>query len=156
MMYYRLVFTKTSKSRHLLKIVLLIAGLICDMALVFGLILAILGSYIYLITFFVGLACSIMFRLVALTLIYDIECKLQGGKLIISKIYPNKTQVVLSEELNDLTVCEYKNVSDTPQANCIDLLVKEDGRYLIEGKNVKVLCNLDKYIYASILEGKEI
>lgn len=155
-MFYRLVFTKTSKSRHLLKIVLLIAGLVCDIALVFGLILAILGSYIYLITFFVGLTFSIVFRLVALTLIYDIECKLQGGKLIISKIYPNKTQIVLSEELNNLKVYEYNNLSDTFAANCIDLFVKEDGRYLIKGKNVKVLCNLDKYIYASILEGKEI
>ena len=155
-MFYRLVFTKTSKSRHLLKIVLLITGLICDIALVFGLILAILGSYINLITFFVGLTFSIVFRLVALTLIYDIECKLQGGKLIISKIYPNKTQIVLSEELNNLKVYEYNNLSDTFAANCIDLFVKEDGRYLIEGKNVKVLCNLDKYIYASILEGNEI
>lgn len=155
-MFYRLVFTKTSKSRHLLKIILLIAGLVCDIALVFGLILAILGSYINLITFLVGLTFSIVFRLVALTLIYDIECKLQGGKLIISKIYPNKTQIVLSEELNNLKVYEYNNLSDTFAANCIDLFVKEDGRYLIEGKNVKVLCNLDKYIYASILEGKEI
>ncbi|MDE6566076.1 MAG: hypothetical protein K2L47_03280, partial [Clostridia bacterium] len=69
-MFYRLVFTKTSKSRYSLKIFLLIAGLLCDMAAVFGLILAALGSLIYLTMLFVSLIFSVAFRLVSLRLIY--------------------------------------------------------------------------------------
>ena len=54
-MYYRLVFTNNSKTKYSLKILLLICGILCDVAALFGLILASLGSLIYLLLLFISL-----------------------------------------------------------------------------------------------------
>lgn len=160
-MFYRLVFEKKSKYANGLKIFLLIVGLLCDMAAIFSLIFAILGNLWYIAIMFASIALSIFLRVIALKLVYNVECKLQNEKLVITKIYPNKSKVILSEDLKGIKVTPIDseiagNSTQDYSANTLNLSVKSDELYLVQAQNINVLCNLDKYIYASILKGKEI
>lgn len=161
-MYYRLFFERDVKLAKALKIILLIAGLFCDFAALFGLIFAIFGAYFYLVLFFGSIAFGILFRVVAIKLVYNIECTLDDGKLVISKIYPNKTKQVFAENLADIKaeVCsndsKFLNIKKYDNKEVINLLTSEKEKYLISSSTKYVLCNLDKYIYASILNGEEI
>lgn len=211
-MYYRLVFSKSTKQRNFLKITLLIAGLLCDIVAIIGILMALCGMPKYLF-FLLSLIFSVFFRVVALRLVYSIESKLQDNYLIISKIYPNKSKVVFKEKLGDFavmpyngesidellkincdnilkndnideniqnkevagknqinTLCEKENEFDynlnngndlaksknCTQSNVINLIAANYEKYLVICKNVKILCNLDKYIYAVALKGEEI
>lgn len=161
-MYYRLVFKRNAKYAHMLKILLLIAGLFCDFATILGLVFAVLGAYLYLVMMFSSLAFGILFRVVAIKLVFDIECRLDDGKLVLSKIYPNKTQEVFSEKLGDIKVevCDENNEECRSKLcenkQIINLATSKKQRYLIANSTKCVICNLDKYIYACILNGEEI
>lgn len=185
-MYYRLVFSKTSTLRSFFKIALLIAGLLCDACIIIGIVMAILGAPIYLAL--LGLLIfSVGFRIISFKLIYKIECKLQADKLIISKIYPNKTAVVFCEDIACVKVVEYDKIEGNidqfandlrqdllqnnkssnkkqsietakvgQQKSVINLIAQDSEKYLVVSKNNSLLCNLDKYIYATLLKGEEI
>ncbi len=160
-MFYRLVFEKKLKYASGLKIFLLIGGLLCDLATVFSLIFSILGNLWYIAIMFASILLGIILRVFALKLVYNVECKLQNEKLIISKIYPNKTKVVLSEDLENIKITPIDSKIEidkiaTTATNFIDLSVKVDELYMVQGQKFNVLCNLDRYIYASVLKGREI
>lgn len=199
-MYYRLVFSKSTKSKSLLKILLLIAGLFCDIAAIIGILMATFGMPKYL-CLLGSLAFSVLFRIIALRLIYNVEIKLQDNHLIISKIYPNKSKIVFKEKLGDFNVVPFdiensndffannhtkmctesqnkqiqeQNVtnnctkeemkicdnltftSNEMKIKTINLLADNYEKYVVIGKNLKVLCNLDRYIYSVSLKGEEI
>ncbi len=199
-MYYRVVFSKSTKSKSLLKILLLIAGLFCDIAAIIGILMAAFGMPKYL-CLLGSLAFSVLFRIIALRLIYNVESKLQDNHLIISKVYPDKTKIVFKEKLGDFKVfpfdietsndfavnnetimctdsknaqiqeqnvtnnCEKEenkvcdNLTFTSNAmaiKTINLLADNYEKYMVIGKNLKVLCNLDRYIYSVSLKGEEI
>lgn len=199
-MYYRLVFSKSTKSKSLLKILLLIAGLFCDIAAIIGILMATFGMPKYL-CLLGSLAFSVLFRIIALRLIYNVEIKLQDNHLIISKVYPNKSKIVFKEKLGDFNVVPFdiENSNDffannhtkmctesqnkqiqeqNVTNNCtkeeikicdnltftgnameiktINLLADNYEKYVVIGKNLKVLCNLDRYIYSVSLKGEEI
>ena len=156
-MYYRLVFTNNSKTKYSLKILLLICGILCDIAALFGLILASLGSLIYLLLLFISLAFSILFRVIALRLVYNVECSLNSGNLVISKIFPHKSKVVFCEKLGKFEISVVNEEKfDLKNNNYIDLRTQNEEQYLICGQNIGVLCNLDRYIYACALKDEEI
>lgn len=199
-MYYRLVFSKSTKSKSLLKILLLIAGLFCDIAAIIGILMATFGMPKYL-CLLGSLAFSVLFRIIALRLIYNVEIKLQDNHLIISKVYPNKSKIVFKEKLGDFNVVPFdiensndffannhtkmctesqnkqiqeQNVtnnctkeemkicdnltftSNEMEIKTINLLADNYEKYVVIGKNLKVLCNLDRYIYSVSLKGEEI
>lgn len=158
-MFYRLVYKKKSAYSETLKIILLIAGLLCDIATVSMFIFAVLGAYLYFAFLLGSLAFGIFFRIAALTLVYDVEYKLQDGYLAISKIYPNKTKQLMREQLQNLEVREYNSeeyVDIDKNKNIINLRVNKTQCYILSDGKHNYLCNLDKYLYACILKGEEI
>lgn len=161
MMYYRLVFSKKSVFNNSLKITLLICGLFCDIAAFIGFLLSVMGSPIYLIMMFFALGVGIALRVVAVNLIFSVENKLQHGKLTITKIYPHKSIIVLSENINDIIVTpidvENNSFKGEKSSNEImDLATDFEDKYLISVNGMKVICNLDKYMYATLVKGEEI
>ncbi len=164
-MYYRLVFSKKSTFNYSLKIALLICGLISDITVLFGFFLSIFATPLYLILMFLGLGVSIGTRIYAIKLVFKVENKLQNGKLTISKLYPHKKELVLEEEIANLQVFpmnDYEsestseNEAEGTQNEIVDLASDEEEKYLIVTADKKVLCNLDKYLYATILKGEVI
>lgn len=164
-MYYRLVFSKKSTFNYSLKIALLICGLISDITVLFSFFLSIFATPFYLILMFLGLGVSIGTRIYAIKLVFKVENKLQNGKLTISKLYPHKKELVLEEEIANLQVFpmnDYEsestseNEADGTQSVIIDLASDEKEKYLIVAMDKKVLCNLDKYLYATLLKGEVI
>ncbi len=160
-MYYRLLFKNQTALKYLLRNILLICGLLLDISAILAIVLICFGDFIFFTLLFASLVFGILFRYVALRLIYSIECRLQGDKLIISKVYMHKMKVVFEEKLADIKVLTYSEYEDkikleNSQNNekILNLMTEEEERYYLTNGKISVLCNLDKYIYATLLKGE--
>lgn len=167
-MYYRLVSDASNRLTRGIKIFLLMLGILTDIGVIFSLVFALVGAHIYWAAFAVCLSLSIVLRVFAVNLTYKVECKLQNGQLIISKLYPHKNKVIFKENLGDFEAFAIaddsqrdKIVQDIAnrqgkQPNIINLLCENSQKYVFFAEDKLVICNADNYIYATSLKGEEI
>lgn len=153
-MIYRLIYEKTTAKMNILQNVLLLIAVILDIFAIVFIVQAVLANAFYAFGV-VGLFCvSFAVRFIALKLCFKVEYRLENNHFIVSKNYILGKKVVIDNDLKEISV---KNLQNNAKiTNCIDLSDEFNDKFLVEINDKKYVCNMDKYMFATLLEGKEL
>ena len=147
-MSYRLVYNITTPNQSAFRLILLIAGVICDFVMIFYIVSSIIVSTIYIVGVFLSFLIGLICRIVAIYTYRRIEYIIDNEKLVISALY-----VIFSKKLVDVKFKDIEYISKQKRENVkyIDISNTESDKYYIETKDKKYICNMDDYMYAKIL-----
>lgn len=147
-MFYRLVYNITTSNQSVLRLLLLIAGVVCDFVMIFYIVSSIIVSTIYIVGVVISFSIGLICRLIAIYIYRRIEYIIDDEKLLVRSLYVIFSKVLIDVKFRDI---EYISKEKRENVKYIDISNTESDKYYLETKDKKYICNMDDYMYAKIL-----